>query len=383
MNTLESAIKIIFVITGTGVGGAEKMLYHTITGINPERYAAKLCSLKKKGAFADKLESEGVEVYSLNMRDEATLMGWLDSLRVLALLVRYFMRERPDVVHSFLFRANILARIAGYLTGVPVIISSVRVMGGEQKWHHFIDRMTAFMADHVVAVSGEVKEHSIRNAHLPERKVSTIYNGIVVGNDSACDVSALMNHIGLKADERILMTAGRLHRQKGYDVLLQALSVVRKSFSGVKLLILGEGEEEKSLKKLAHSLELNERVLFLGLRSDVDRLLQCSELFVLSSRWEGFPNVLLEAMAAGKPVVATAVGGVQELVVDQVTGMLVPPQDEAALAGAITLLLSDKKRALAMGTAGRERALHRFSMDAMLSKTEALYHKLLARKKPS
>jgi glycosyltransferase involved in cell wall biosynthesis len=379
VTTLKSAIKIIFVITGTGVGGAEKMLYHTIKGINPERYSARLCSLKRKGEFAGRLEEEGLEVYSLNMRDEATLAGWLDSLRALVLLVRYFMRERPAVVHSFLFRANILARIAGYLTGVPVIISSVRVMGGELKWQHFIDRVTAFMADHFVAVSNGVKEHIVRKVHVSERKVSTIYNGIVVANSAAFDVSALMNDIGLKADERILITAGRLHRQNGYDLLLQALSVVQKSFSGVKLLILGEGEEEKSLKKLAHSLELNEKVLFLGLRSDVDRLLQCSELFVLSSRWEGFPNVLLEAMAAGKPVVATAVGGVRELVVDEVTGIFVPPRDATALADAIMLLLSDKKRALAMGAAGRERVLQRFSMDAMLSKTEALYHELLAR----
>jgi len=383
VNTLESAIKIIFVITGTGVGGAEKMLYHTIKGLNPVRYTARLCSLKKKGEVACRLEEEGVEVYSLNMRDDATLAGWLDSFRALVLLVRYFMRERPAVIHSFLFRANILARIAGYLTGVPVIISSVRVMGGEMKWQHFIDRVTAFMADHFVAVSNGVKEHLMRNAHLPERTVSTIYNGIVAGNSAGFDLSALMNQIGLTADERILMTAGRLHRQKGYDLLLQALSVVQQSFSGVKLLILGEGEEEKSLKKLAHSLEISEKVLFLGLRSDVDRLLQCSELFVLPSRWEGFPNVLLEAMAAGKPVVATAVGGVRELVVDEVTGILVPPQDETALADAIMLLLSDKKRALAMGAAGRKRVLQRFSMDAMLSKTEALYHELLARSKPA
>jgi glycosyltransferase involved in cell wall biosynthesis len=379
VNTLESAIKIIFVITGTGVGGAEKMLYYTIKGLNPARYTARLCSLKKKGEVACRLEEQGLEVYSLNMRDEANLAGWLDSLRALVLLVRYFIRERPAVVHSFLFRANILARIAGYLTGVPVIISSVRVMGGEMKWQHFIDRVTAFMADHFVAVSNGVKEHLMRNAHLPERTVSTIYNGVVVGNSAGFDLSALMNQIGLNADERILMTAGRLHRQKGYDLLLEALSVVQKSFSGVKLLILGEGEEEKSLKKLAHSLEISEKVLFLGLRSDVDRLLQCCEMFVLTSRWEGFPNVLLEAMAAGKPVVATAVGGVRELVVDKVTGILVPPQDETALADAIMLLLSDKERALAMGAAGRERVLQRFGMDAMLSKTEALYHKLLAR----
>ncbi len=383
VNTLESAIKIIFVITGTGVGGAEKMLYHTIKGLNPERYTARLCSLKKKGAFACRLEHEGLEVYSLGMRDEAGLAGWLDCLRALVLLLRYFRRERPAVVHSFLFRANILARIAGYLTGVPVVISSVRVMGGEMKWHQFIDRVTSFMADHVIAVSNEVKEYIVRETQIAEPKVSTIYNGIVVESSAAFDESALMNDIGLQMGDRIIITAGRLHRQKGYDLLLQALSVVLAAFPGVKLLILGAGDEEKNLKKLARSLELSEKVLFLGLRPDVDRLLQCCEMFVLSSRWEGFPNVLLEAMAAGKPVVATAVGGVPELVVDGVTGILVPPEDTPALADAINRLLLDVMRAKALGAAGKERVRQGFSMDAVIAKTEALYHELLTRKMPS
>jgi glycosyltransferase involved in cell wall biosynthesis len=383
VKALESAIKVIFVITGSGVGGAEKMLYHTIKGLNQERYTAKLCSLKKKAEFACRLEAEGLEVYSLNMRNEATLAGWFDSLRALVLLVLYFLRERPVIVHSFLFRANIIARIAGYLSGVPVIISSVRVMGGERDYHHFVDRLTAFMTDHFVAVSNAVKDHIVRKAHLSERKVSTIYNGIAVANSNDFDMSALMSSVGLKHGERIIMTAGRLHRQKGYDHLMQALSMVQESFPGIKLLILGDGEEEKNLKKLAHLLELTEKIVFLGLRSDVGHLLQCSELFVLPSRWEGFPNAVLEAMAAGKPVVATAVGGIPELVVDGVTGILVPPEDARALAEAIMGMLSHDERAKAMGEAGRQRVQQYFSMDAMIAKTEDLYHHLLLRKKPS
>jgi len=383
MNSLKSAIKVIFVITGSGVGGAEKMLYHTIKGLNPKRYTAKLCSLKKKGVFASRLEADGLEVYSLNMSDEATLAGWFDSLRALVQLVIYFLRERPAVVHSFLFRANIIARIAGYLTGVPVIISSVRVMGGEKQYHHFIERLTAFMVDHYVAVSDQVKGHIIRRSHISDQKISIIYNGVSVKNTDAFDKTEFLSRAGLKSDARIVMTAGRLHRQKGYDHLIHAMPIVQAAFPGVKLLIPGEGEEENNLKKLADSLELTEQVIFMGLRSDVDRLLQCSEVFVLPSRWEGFPNVILEAMAAGKPVVATAVGGIPELVVQGVTGVLVPPQDTPALADAIKGLLSDEKRALAMGAAGRQRVQQCFSMDAMISKTEALYQELLTRKKPS
>lgn len=383
MNSLESTIKVIFVITGSGVGGAEKMLYHTIKGLNPERYNAKLCSLKKKGVFASRLEADGLEVYSLNMRDEDTLAGWFDSLRVLVLLFMYILKERPAIVHSFLFRANIIARIAAFLSGVPVVISSVRVMGGEKRYCHIIERVTSFMTDHYVTVSDQVKAHSIQKARIAEKKISTIYNGVSAQRAPVFDMTEFMRDFGLKTDDRILMTAGRLHRQKCYDHLIQAMPMVQAAFPTVKLLILGEGEEENNLKKLVNSLELKEKIIFMGLRPDVDRMLQCSELFVLPSRWEGLPNALMEAMAAGKPVVATAVGGVPELVADGVTGVLVPPEDFRALADAIKGLLSDEKRALAMGAAGRERVQQCFSIDAMVAKTEVLYQKLITQKIPA
>jgi glycosyltransferase involved in cell wall biosynthesis len=383
VNYLKPTVKVIFVITGSGVGGAEKMLYHTIKGLNPKRYTVKLCSLKKKGVFASRLEADGLEVYSLNMRDEETVAGWFDSLRALMLLIKYFRKERPLIVHSFLFRANIIARVAAYLAGVPVIISSVRVMGGEKIYHHFIERVTAFMADHFVAVSNEVKDHICQKSHIAKNKVSTIYNGVVVEKSSTFDISALMSSAGLKNGDRIVMTAGRLHRQKGYDHLIHAMPIVQAAFPGVKLLILGEGDEEKNLKKLADSLELTEKIIFMGLRPDVGPLLSCSEVFVLPSRWEGLPNALLEAMAAGKPVVATEVGGIPELVLQGVTGVLVPLGNIMALAEAIMGLLSDEKRALLMGAAGRQRVQQCFSMHAMISKTEALYQELLTRKKPS
>ncbi len=383
MGSIESKKKIIYVITGTGVGGAEKMLYHTIKGLDPACYSVRLCSLKKKGVYANMLETEGVNVYSLDMKDEDTLSGWFDSLRVLMLLALYFLKEKPVIVHSFLFRANIIARIAAFLTGVPVVICSVRVMGGEKPYSRFIERATAFMADHYVAVSEQVKAHVHRSTGIAERKISTIYNGIAVAKGDIRDHGELRSRNGLNADDRLVMTAGRLHRQKGFDCLIQAMAVVHTACPRVKLLILGEGEEENNLKKLARSLELTDRIQFLGLRPDVDRLLHCIDLFVLPSRWEGLPNAVLEAMAAGKPVVATEVGGIPELVVRGVTGMIVPPQDVHALAEAIKALLSDEPRALSMGAAGRERVQRHFSIDAMIAKTEALYQELLQQKQPA
>ena len=378
---MEAKIKIIFVITSTGVGGAEKMLYHTITGLNPARFTIRLCSLKEKGAFARSLENHGIEVYCLGMSEGNTMAGWLDSFRALVLLFTYFIKERPTIVHSFLFRANIISRIAAFLSGVPVTISSVRVMGGEKRYYHVIERLTAFMVDHYAVVSEQVKKHIVAKAGVPENKISVIYNGVASEGSSPSGKTSLMNCPGLNPGDMVVMTAGRLHRQKGYDFLIQAIGQVQRSFPAVKLLILGEGEEENSLKRLADSLDLTRKVIFTGLCPDPGSLLSRAELFVLASRWEGLPNVLLEAMAAGKPVVATEVGGIPELVVQGVTGVLVPPQDVQALAHAIEGLLGDERRAQAMGAAGRERVGQHFSIAAMIEKTENLYHELLKRKR--
>jgi len=377
---VEAKIKIIFVITSTGVGGAEKMLYHTITGLDPARYSIRLCSLKEKGVYARTLEKRGIPVYCLGMREGTTAAGWIDSLRVLLLLFIYFIKERPTIVHSFLFRANITARITAWLSGVPVCISSVRVMGGEAQYCHFIERLTAFMVDRYTAVSEQVKNHIVAQAGVPENKISTIYNGVPSEGSSASAEPPFMNFPGLHPGDRVVMTAGRLHRQKGYDCLIKAIAQLQRSFPSVKLIILGEGEEENNLKKLADLLDLTGKVIFAGLCPDPGTLLQTAELFVLASRWEGMPNVILEAMAAGKAVVATEVGGIPAIVVRGVTGVLVPPEDVHALSHAMKELLEDEGRAQAMGAAGRERVGQHFSIAAMVNKTENLYQELLKRK---
>jgi glycosyltransferase involved in cell wall biosynthesis len=378
----KAKIKIVFVITGTGVGGAEKILYHTSTLLDRARYVPYICSLKEKGAIARNVETAGIEVHSLTMTDGDQFGGWFASLAALFRLTRYVMKVKPAIVHSFLFRANILARIAASLARVPLVISSVRVMGGEKTYYHTIEKITSFMVNHYITVSESVKAHLVRTAGIPERKITTIYNGIALNDHSAASHAEQQPPSGLKADDRLVLTVGRLHRQKGYDVLIRAFAQVRKEYSTLQLLIIGEGEEENSLKNLAKSLDLTDQVIFAGLRLDSDRIFPLAELFVLPSLWEGMPNAVLEAMAAGKPVVATDVGGVPELVLHGETGLLVPPGDPDALARAILDLCADPVKAHTMGEAGRVRVHEHFRIAAMIEKTDGLYQKLLATKRP-
>ena len=377
---MKPKIKILYIITSSGIGGAERILYYTATGLDYNKYDISVCSLKKMGEIAEDLEKQGIEVYCLHMGDRESFWGWLSSIIALIRLFPYLIRIRPTIVHSFLFRANILARIAGYLTGVPIVISSVRVMGGEKKYFHYVERITSFMVDHYVTVSESVKRYIIDKSKISAEKISVIYNGVnIKSQDNSYEQNPKMPFKTGDKD-RILMTVGRLHKQKGHCYLIQAVSKVRKEFPNVKLLVAGEGEEENNLKKLVKSLDLMNEVIFAGLSSDIERILPMAELFILPSLWEGLPNALLEAMAAGKPVVATKVGGIPEIVVHGETGILIPPRDTDALAIAIIDLLQNRLKEKDMGEAGRIRAAKRFSIYKMIEKTENLYQELLKEK---
>ncbi len=377
---MHSKIRILYIITSSGIGGAEKILYYTATGLDHNKYDVSVCSLKNKGEIARELEKRGIKVYCLHMGGRERFFGWLSSIIALIRLFPYLRRKKPTIVHSFLFRANILTRIVGYLTGIPIVISSVRVMGGEKKYFHYVEMITSFMVDHYVAVSESVKRYIIDKSRISDEKISVIYNGVNFKNQDDPHEQNVKIPFKVENEDRLLMTVGRLHVQKGHCYLIKAISKVQKEFPKVKLLVIGKGEEENNLKKLVKTLDLTDKIVFIGLSSDIEKILAIAELFLLPSLWEGLPNALLEAMAAGKPVLATEVGGIPELVVRGETGILIPPRDSDVLATAIIDLLRNKLKAKDMGEAGRTRAEEHFSIQKMIEKTGSLYQKLLKEK---
>jgi glycosyltransferase involved in cell wall biosynthesis len=254
-------------------------------------------------------------------------------------------------------------------------------MGGEKDYYHKIEKVTSFMVDHYVTVSDSVKEHLIHKANILPGKITTIYNGVSPNGKKSRGKCSASGHFGLGPHDKVVLSVGRLHRQKGYDCLIRATATVKREVATVKVLIVGEGEGENDLKNLVKSLDLSKEVIFTGLCLDVGKLYNFTSLFVLPSLWEGMPNAVLEAMAAAKPVVATRVGGVPELVVDGETGILVPPENPEALARAIADLLKNSNQANRMGNAGRIRVQEHFSLTEMVAKTDRLYQKLLNTKK--
>jgi glycosyltransferase involved in cell wall biosynthesis len=254
------------------------------------------------------------------------------------------------------------------------------VLGGEKSYYHFLERVTSFMVDHYVTVSESIKEYILHTTKKPAKNVCVIYNGIDLKREHNLQANTIKEYFDIEDKDRLLVTVGRLNIQKGHCYLFQAISKVRREISNVKLLVVGEGEEEKKLKNLVELLDLTSTIFFAGLRDDIEGILSISELFVFPSLWEGMPNALLEAMAAGKPVIATTVGGVPEIVVPGKTGLLIPPNDSDALAHAIIELLLNKSKARKMGDAARVRVEKHFTISRTVEKTDNLYRELLEEK---
>lgn len=216
--------------------------------------------------------------------------------------------------------------------------------------------------------------------HVPEARTRLIHNGIpaLPVPDPDRDVRA---ELGIRPDQPVVGVVAVLRPQKSLDVLLRASRRLRDEFSELRVLIVGgDGEEEQRLRGIADALGLGDTVSFLGARADVPDLVGIFDVAALSSDFEGTPLSVMEYMSAAKPVVATRVGGVPDIVVDGETGLLVEPQDPEALAAAITELLRDPVRAAHMGVAGRERRDREFSIEATARKVEALYEELYAAK---
>jgi glycosyltransferase involved in cell wall biosynthesis len=367
-------IGILYLITELSTGGAQVALLRLLTGLDRGRFFPTVaCLYNGDGVVAQRIRALGVPVTDLGM----TAKWRWDALWRLCCLLR---RERPTILHTWMFHANFVGRIVGRLARVPIVVTSRRNVNIGGALREFLNRWTARLGDRVIAVCEMARQAEIERARVSPDKVVTIYNGVDTNEFAALDAQAAARArraFGIPSGAPLVGTAGRLHRQKGFADLITALAQVREHFPAVRLLLVGDGELRGDLEAHAQALGLSEVVAFAGPRTDIPEILAGLDLFALPSLWEGLPNVVLEAMAAGLPVAATAVGGTPEVVVDGITGILVPPHDPGALARPITRLLRDPDLRCKMGQAGRERVERCFTVEQMIQRTQALYEDVL------
>lgn len=342
-------------------------------GLPRDRFHVEVAALTRLGPLEAELREAGIPV---------TLIGKPLKLDPFALLrlTRFLRRKRFDVLQTWVFAANSYGRAAARLAKVPVVVTAemaVDLWKGEG--HLRIDRLLAGSCDKVVGNSEAVVAF-YREAGLPEDKLAMIYSGVADEAPERVDPAAVRAEFGWRADAPLLLFAGRLVEQKGVDTLIDALDLLQHVWPELRTLIVGDGPLRDSLAETASAYDLNARVRFTGHRDDVPGLLAAADLLVLPSRYEGLPNVVLEAMRMGKPVVATAAPGTTELVVDGQTGMLVPLNDPKALAQAIRTVLGDPSLCRSMGEAGLARVEADFTAGAMVARFAELYESLATAK---
>ena len=371
-------LRLLFVTTGLNVGGAETQLVHVATRLKARGWDVRVVSLipSLSSAYAKDLEAAGIPVVSLNIRRK------LPDPRPFLQLAQLIRTWRPHVVHSHMVHANLLARLVRPLAPIPVLVCAARNINEGGRLREILYRLTDPLCDLTTQVSRTGLERYVRVGAVPAHKIRLVPNGVDMARfrpDREAR-SKTRDVLGLQ-DSFVWLAVGRFERAKDYPSMLRAFAGVVARRPEARLLIAGQGTLREEAEQLVAELKIADRVHFLGVRKDIPALMNAADAYVMSSAWEGMANVLLEASATALPIVATAVGGNGEVVVDGQTGFLVPPGDSEALMQAMLRLmdLSSEERAR-MGLAGRARVEANYSLERVVDQWEKLYVELLAAK---
>lgn len=360
-------MKVLLVITGLGVGGAEKQVCDLADTYSTFGHDVTILSMH--GELLLKPQSTSVEVLSLRM--EKSLLGVASTYLKIKKIIKSFA---PDIVHSHMVHANILMRLVRVTTPIKRLICTAHSSNEGGRLRMLAYKLTQKQGDLLTNVSEEAVEAFIDKGACSSDRIIALHNGIDLNKYRFNKETrfAYRSEIGVNEDETLLLSVGRLTEAKDYPNLLNAFSSLLLTERKVKLAIIGDGDKRQELKILAEELGIEDKVNFIGLSHQVPQWMSAADIFVLSSAWEGFGLVVAEAMAAERVIVATDCGGVGEVVSKY--GFLVPPRDSQALSGAIKQALDmseDEKQTL--GAKAREHVEQHYSLIAISKKWLNLY----------
>ncbi len=363
--------RIAFCITDLDAGGAERALVQIVTRLDRRRWEPHVFCLDAGGVLAVELRSAGIDVVCLGAhRPRDFLVAWP--------LYRHLAALRPAILQTFLFHANIVGRLAGAAARVPAIVSGIRVAEKRSRVRLWIDRVTDRLVTAHVCVSRDVAEFSAKRGGLRSEKIRVIPNGVDYER-FANAAPADLTQFGVPRDSRVLLFVGRLDPQKGPYRLLEAASELIADHADLHLLMVGDGLLSAELREWTRDRSADSQIHFIGRQTDVAGLMRAADLFVLPSQWEGLPNVVLEALAAGTPVVATAVEGISDLLADGKSGIVVPLDGKPRLADAIRRALQELQALKAAALEARKIVAERFTWQLVAADYERLYAESLAR----
>lgn len=361
-----SNVQIWYLIGTLSVGGAERTLVDLANNLNRDRFDVTIWTIDEPGPLAEDV-ADHVALRSLNAANKV-------DFRVPVQFARVLRAESPDILQSFLFWDNTLGTITGLVSQQTTVITGVRAVPNEpSRFRSLVRRGTVRLADHTVSNS-DAGVKFITQYGADSGTVSVVRNGrdLTAYRDGTAGPE-LYESIGISADVPIVGTVGRLIERKGHYDLLEAWPTVRQEHPDSQLLLVGDGPERDALEARATQLGIADSVHFLGTRNDVPTLLDAMDIFAFPSHFEGLPGALLEAMAAGLPIVATPVDGNSELVTDGESGVFVPVRSPSALARALSELLSDDSGAHLLGEKAQQIAHSEYTLDRMVKEFESLY----------
>ena len=368
-------LRVALVITELGVGGAERSLTNLAIGLNRERFQPTVVSLAppptaNRDLLVEQLTASGVPIEFLGLRQPWQYLRGVRALR------QRLTQILPDIIQSFLFHANVLSSQAAsrinthHVTGIRVADPS--------RWRAWLERVTTRRVDKIACVSESVAEHCQHFSGFAKEKLCIIQNGIDLA--TLQNVKAInLERLGLHPERKVIAFAGRLHPQKSVPWLLQAASRFLHRLPDYDLIIAGDGPQRSKLENQARELDIASRVHFLGFRPDLHEVMAASQMVVLASKWEGMPNVLMEAMGLSKPVIALKAEGVRELLHDTNPIQLVQGHDFEAFANSIMHIAQDPLLATSIGQQNRQRIQQHFSLRTMVDAYEQLYLSLAMR----
>lgn len=358
-------MNILHVVLSLETGGLERVVLDLIHN-SSSNLTSYLCCLDEVGGHRDELHSIGIDYWELENYG-------INKVETFKKIKKIVIGNKIDIIHTHNPSPHFYGALVGFICGIPVVHTKHGRNYPSNKWLVYKNYILSFFSYKVVCVSSDVANVALDIERVSVAKVVTILNGIDTYKYSNPKSIANLKALGVKEDSFVIGIVARLSVEKDHNTLLDALSLIVSKTPKIRLLIVGDGPLRYVLEKRVDELKLGRHCCFLGNRSDVPELLSAINLFVLSSTTEGVSLTLLEAMSASLPIVCTDVGGNREVVVDSITGIIVPPQDPQAFADAVIELIKNPAQLTQMGKEGKKRVESFFSVSRAAREYEKLY----------
>src|SRR5215813_82472 len=373
--------RVLHLITSFEVGGTERQAVELLKRIDRRRFDVRLAAMRLEGP----LYGEVAALFPRIPQFPLTSFYNANAAKQLMRLRNWMISERVDILHAHDFYTGLLGAAAGRLAGVRVIACQRHMRLSDRRVHEWGTRLTHRLAHRVLVNSEAIRDHLLAGGHVAPEKIVVIRNGLSEATERAAldrecrakQRAALLRELNLGEGAKLIGLVARLQPVKGHRYFIEAASRVAAVEPNAHFLLVGDGALRREIEEQAALLGVNDRVHLLGARDDAASIAAGFDVAALASLHEGLPNPVMEAMAVGAPVVATAVGGTTELVIDGDTGFLAPPADAGALARRILDALRNPDCSARMAAQGRRRVLSQFGMRRMIESVERLYDEIL------